>query len=320
MKLKQLQCVLAVYEHGFSVTHASRALHLSQPAVSKYIKSLEEQLNSPIFTRGSKSLLGLTDFGQEIMPLVVEMLKLGDEIVQCSAQKLAQQDGVMYFATTNTLATYRLTPMMGEIQTHYPKVPVHVVEGTNAQILQLLNEREVDIGWISAADLLDYQPYLHDLCYLQASSWSSILLVPKEHVLAREKVRSLAQICAYPLITYVTSFKGQSSLVRYLQAQKLTANVVLTARSSEMIKSYVRQGLGVGVIADMAYDEQADKDLVAIDLSAWLPDYQTYLLWHRLKRLKSYHLFTIRRIIPTLTEGQIKRAMLQLPTNEGWVI
>lgn len=306
MKFRQLQCVYAVYEHGFSVTKAAQRLHTSQPAVSKQIKSLEDFLDMPIFERGHKRLTGLSDFGVQVLPLIEQVLKTSEAIVALSNQQQQQVASALRLATTNTLALYRLAPMMADLHEQYPQLPVDVVEGTNAQILQLLLQREVDFGWISALDLSPYTQYLPDLIHWQADSWSPIVLVPSNHALAQRAPKNLAQVCAFPLITYVTSHPGPSGLLQHIQAQGIQAKVVLTARSSSMIKDYVRQGMGVGIIADMAFDAKLDVGLSAIALDDWLPAFHTYLLWHRHKRLKPYHYFLIKRIIAHADDVAIK--------------
>lgn len=322
MKLRQLQCVIAVAQNGFSVTAAAEKLHMSQPAVSKQIKLVEEELGLPVFRRSSKSFVGFTEVGEAIMPDIEKIMASVENILSMGKyhNPLALQQ--LTVATTNTLAHNRLVQILPAIQSEYAQLPMHIIEGTNMQNLQMVQEREADFAWFSATDLTPYNPLLRGLLLLPAESWSAIVVVPQDHPLTKQPFEGLAALEPYPLITYVTSHKEQSALVRAMAGRGLAAKVVLTARNADMIKNYVRRGLGVGIIADMAFDAEQDSDLITYPLERWMPPFNTYLVWHNEMRLRAYHYDLIGHIVPGATREAIEQHIQYLHTDEdpGWAI
>lgn len=321
MNLKQLQCVDIVVKSNFNVTAAAEKLHISQPGVSKHIKLLEESMGAPIFRRNNRNFDGLTELGEAMMQEIEHILSAVDNI-----RALAQRDfsnlAQLSIATTATLARYRLAQILPGMQALYPQIPLHIQEGTNAQILQMVQEHEADFGWFSSTDLTPYHHLLRRLVMLPAESWSSVVIVPKTHKLARRKKISAEDLAEQPLITYVTSHKGQSSLVKAFHARGLAARVVMTARDSDMIKNYVRHGMGIGVIADMAYDSAQDSDLAMFTLEGFLPAFTTYLVWVADKRLRNYHYSLIENIIPGANQQAVADYVRRMHLSEepGWVI
>ena len=252
MKLKQLQCIAAVVQSNFSVTAAAEKLHLSQPAVSKQIKLAEELLGLPVFRRNSKALVGLTEVGEAMMPDIERIMVSMEHIIQLSQHHNMVALTQLSIATTHTLAHNRLVQILPAIQHEYPQLPMNIIEGTNAQVLQMVQERDADFAWFSASDLTPYNPLLRGVFMLPAESWSAVAIVPQGHEMTKKPFEGLTSLAPYPLITYITSHKEPSALAKAMAGRGLSARVVLTARNAEMIKNYVRQGLGVGVIADMA--------------------------------------------------------------------
>ena len=257
MKLKQLQCIAAVVQSNFSVTAAAEKLHLSQPAVSKQIKLAEELLGLPVFRRNSKALVGLTEVGEAMMPDIERIMVSMEHIIQLSQHHNMFALTQLSIATTHTLAHNRLVQILPAIQHEYPQLPMNIIEGTNAQVLQMVQERDADFAWFSASDLTPYNPLLRGVFMLPAESWSAVAIVPQGHEMTKKPFEGLTSLAPYPLITYITSHKEPSALAKAMAGRGLSARVVLTARNAEMIKNYVRQGLGVGVIADMAFDASA---------------------------------------------------------------
>lgn len=321
MKLKQLQCVVAVVENGFNVTAAAEKLHISQPAVSKQIKMVEEALGLPVFRRNSKNLMGLTDIGEAIMPEIEKIMAAVSNIQQISTRSQAPTFTQLSIATTNTLATYRLSSLLPEFQKDHPQLPLNVSEGTNRQILSMVQEREVDFGWFSASSLTTYTPNLRGLHLLSGEQWHALAVMPRNHPLSKQ-FKSLVDLAAHPIITYVTSHKEPTGLSKAMSEQGLTPRITLTARNSDMIKNYVRQGLGVGLIADIAFDPNADKDLVVQPLDKWLTPYTTYLVWHQEMRLRSHHYAFISKIIKGATRASVEAYIKRMQTREtaDWAI
>ena len=321
MNLKQLQCVDAIVKSDFNVTAAAEKLHLSQPGVSKHIKLLEESMGAPIFRRNSRSLEGLTEFGEAMLGEIEQILSAVDNL-RALTQREFPDSAQLSIATTPTLARYRLVQILPAMQNQYPKVALHIQEGTNTQVLQMVHDHEADFGWFSASDLMPYQPMLRRLLMLPAENWSSVVIVPKKHALAKRKSLTPSDLAGQPLITYVTSHKGQSALVQAFHKRGLSARVVMTARDSDMIKSYVRHGMGIGVIADMAYDEGQDNDLVRFTLDGFIPPFTTYLVWGADKRLRNFHYSLIESIIPGANQSAVTDFIRRMHVSEepGWVI
>lgn len=296
---------------------------MSQPAVSKQIKLFEESLGMQVFKRSSKSFAGLTPLGDEILPEIDKVLASVENIKRLGMHSQEARFAQLNIATTNTLARYRLAGHMAFMHEKYPNMPLNIIEATNSQILTMLRTHEADFGWFSAMDLAPYQTMLRSMIYLPAATWESVLVVPKSHPLAAKGPQSLADLGKYPLVTYVTSHKGPSGLVASMYKVGVAARIAVTSRNPDMIKNYVRQGLGVGVIADMAYDPEQDADLVMWPLGKWLANFQTYLAWHEEKRLRDVHYDFISQVIPDATKASVKdyvHRVLAGGEPEGWVI
>lgn len=317
MKLKQLQCIAAVVETGFSVTAAAEKLHMSQPAVSKQIKLAEDILGLPVFRRSSKTFVGLTEVGEAIMPDIERIMIAMTNITALSQHHNTSALTQLSIATTHTLAHNRLVQVLPAIQHEYPQLPMNIIEGTNTQILQMIQERDADFAWFSASDLTPYTALLRGFFMLPAESWSAIVIAPKNHEITHKPFEGLLSLAPYPLITYITSHKEPSALVRAMAGRGLSARVVLTARNAEMIKNYVRQGLGIGIIADMAYDPDKDDDLVTFPLDRWMPLFNTYLVWHNEMRLRGYHYDFIAHIVPGATRAAVEQYVRRQQSHSG---
>ena len=323
MKLKQLECVVAVVQNGFSVTAAAESLHMSQPAVSKQIKLFEETLGMQVFKRTSRNFVGMTALGDAVLPEIDKALVAIDNIRRLGRKRRENRFAQLNIATTNTLARYRLADRLSSMHKTYTDHALNLIEGTNIQILELLQNHEADFAWFSALTLEPYQGYLRQLVVLPAMGWSSVLVLPRSHRLAKRGPQSLADLGEEPLVTYVTSHKGDCGLACAMRAVGVTARVVLTARNAETIKTYVRQGMGLGVIADMAYDPECDDDLAMWPLRRWLDDFTTYLAWHAEKRLRDVHYAFIRQIVPEADKGSIQNHIRRVRVGQeapGWVI
>lgn len=321
MNLKQLQCVDFIVKSNFNVTAAAEKLHLSQPGVSKHIKLLEEAMGAPIFRRNNRNFDGLTELGEAMMQEIEHILSAVDNI-RALAQRDFSNAAQLSIATTSTLARHRLVQIMPGMQAQYPQVSLHSQEGTNTQILQMVQEHEVDFGWFSASDLTPYHHLLRRLVMLPAEDWTPVVIVPKNHAFAKRKKITPEDLAEQPLITYITSHKGQSTLAKAFTTRGLASRIVMTARDVDMIKSYVRHGMGVGIIADMAYDAERDKDLLMFTVDAFMPVFTTYLVWMADKRLRNYHYSLIENIIPGANQEAVSAYVRRMYLSEepGWVI
>lgn len=321
MKLKQLKCIIAIIENGFNVTTASEKLFISQPAVSKQIKMIEEELGVPIFRRNSKSLVGLTEIGEAIIPDIEKILACIENIQSLGKRHPTQINPELTIATTHTLANYRLVHKLPQFQKDFPQTPLNIVEATNPQILQMLHEREADFGWFTTNHLHSYLPNLRGLHYLNSETWKMVLIVPKNHQLAKETLKDLKTLAKYPLISYITAQKEPNNLVNLMNNEGLSPKLLLSARNADMIKSYVRQGLGLGLIADMAFHPETDKDLMALDLSRWLAPFVTYLAWNSEMRLRNPHYGLIGQIVTGINRDNLSAQLKRISQEqEDWVI
>ena len=323
MKLKQLECVVAVVQNGFSVTAAAESLHMSQPAVSKQIKLFEEGLGAQVFRRSSRNFVGMTALGDAVMPEIDKILAARDTIRQLGTRRREKRFAQLHIATTNTLARYRLADCLSYMHRTYSDQSLNIIEGSNTRILELLQNHEADFAWFSAMTLEPYQSYLRQIVLLPALGWSSVLVLPRAHRLAERGPRALSDLGGEPLVTYVTSHKGPSGLAAAMNAAGVAPRVVLTARNAETIKTYVRQGMGLGVIADMAYDPARDDDLAMWPLGRWLDDFSTYLAWHVEQRLREVHYGFIRQIVPQADRVSVQNQIRRVRTGQeapGWAI
>lgn len=262
MKLRQFQYVVEVVKNGLNVTAAADKLYTSQPGVSSQIKRLEEELGLVIFERSGKHISGLTPEGK----LMVERFeRILDEVenVRRIADDFSHPDsGTLSIATTHTQARYVLPPVITEFRVKYPNVHLQINQGTPEQIASLTDSGAADIGIATEAlELFD------NLILLPCYRWNRCLMVPKGHPLVNVPALTLEEIAKYPIITYVFGVADRSVINRAFKKHGQELDVVLTAADAEVIKTYVRNGLGVGICARMAYDRKQDIDLVVLDAS-----------------------------------------------------
>ncbi len=263
MKLRQLHYIQEVAKRGLNVTAAADALFTSQPGVSKQVRLLEDELGVDIFVRNGKHLVEITAAGERILEYTRRLLLEADNIRNI-AQEFRQTDrGELSIATTHTQARYALPPVIQRFRERYPHVTLHLHQGSPPQIAKMAVEGTADFAIATEAlELFDELVMLP--CYHRNRS----VLVTPDHPLAQRfgngnaAKMTLADIAAYPVITYTFGFTGRSKLDQAFAAHGLKPDVVLTAVDADVIKTYVRLGLGVGIIASMAYDEVLDHDLV----------------------------------------------------------
>jgi LysR family cys regulon transcriptional activator len=260
MKLQQLRYIWEISQHGLNVSATADSLYTSQPGISKQVKLLESELGVPVFTRNGKQLTGITDAGKHIIAIAGEMLGKAQDIKNIAQDHRDDKVGVLSIATTHTQARYALPKTVSEFMGRYPGIQLHVNQGTPAQVAELASRGLVDMAIATeGTDLFD------NLVQLPCYEWNRCILVPQNHPLTQLEKLELQNIAAYPLITYVFGFTGRSQLDHAFEQQGIHPQVALTAVDADVIKTYVRLGLGIGIVARMAYDAEADNDLVALD-------------------------------------------------------
>jgi len=303
MKLHQLRYLAAVAQTGLNITAAAEKLHTSQPGVSKQIKLLEDELGFQIFVRDGRNLTRVTPAGQQVIDRAVKILREVQNIKRLSDDLKDEERGSLSIATTHTQARYVLPEVIKQFREQYPEVRLHLHQGTSEQIAEMAALDRIDFAIATGSENL-FDGYSLLPCY----RWHRHVVVPRGHPLARHKAPTLKQLAAYPIVTYVFGFTGPSSLLEIFAQEGLVPNVVLTARDADVIKTYVRLGLGVGIVASMAVEQQEDDDLVHIDTSNLFPAHTTWIGFRRGGLLRKYQLDFIQLFAPHLTRRLIERA------------
>jgi LysR family cys regulon transcriptional activator len=297
---------------GFNLTEVAEVLHTSQPGVSRQIRELEDELGVEIFVRAGKRLTGLTPPGAAVLPIVERMLLEADNLRRAGADFAAQERGTLTIATTHSQARYALPPAVRDFSAAHPEVVLHLHQGSPQQVAQLLRSGEADIG-IATEALTGYDELVALPCY----RWTHAVVVPNGHVLAQEAARgeqlTLQRLAEFPLITYETGYTGRSHIDEAFKRQELTPNLVLAAMDADVIKTYVELGMGVGLIAAMAYDEQRDTALHAIDVRHLFATNMTRLALRRGSYLRRYAFEFIRSFAPPLTRAVVEQALAKEP-------
>ncbi len=304
MKLHQLRYLVTIVQHGLNISAAARALHTSQPGVSKQIKLLEEELGFQIFEREGRNVTRVTTAGQAVVEHAARLLEESENIRRLSADFQDENRGSMSIATTHTQARYVLPPVIKQFRAKYPKVGLHLHQGTSEQIADLAAADRVDFSIATGSHEL-----FPTLALMPCFRWQRDIVVPRDHPLAGVAKPSLRQISGYPIVSYVFSFTGRSSLSELFEREGLKLEVALTARDSDVIKTYVRLGLGVGIVASMAYEEDEDRDLVAIDGAHLFPESVTWIGVRRGRLLRGYMYEFIRLFAPHLTRRLVDQAL-----------
>lgn len=312
MKLQQLRYIWEVNRHNLNVSATAQSLFTSQPGISKQIRLLEDELGVEIFARSGKHLTRVTPAGQSIIELAGQVLKLSENIKQVAQEHSDERRGSLAIATTHTQARYALPPIISEFTQKYPEVALHMQQGTPKQIAQMVSEGLADFA--IATESLEL---FTDLVLLPCYRWNRCVLVPKEHPLALLKgPLTLEALAEHPLVTYVFGFTGRSQLDDAFKAKGLTPNVVLTAADADVIKTYVRLGMGVGIVAQMAVDSALDSDLVALDASHLFASSTTKIGIRRGTFMRGYMYDFLTRFAPHLTRERVDEALLAGPRYE----
>jgi LysR family cys regulon transcriptional activator len=295
MKLRQLRYIHEVSRRGLNVTAASLALYTSQPGVSKQIRVLEEELGVDIFERSGKHLTQVTPAGRRILEYTERVLNEIDNIARIAGEYRDTDAGDLSIATTHTQARYALPPVVTGFTARYPKVSLHLHQGSPPQISKQAAEGQADFAIATEAmDLYD------QLVMLPCYRWNRCVLVRPEHPLANKPDLTLEDVADHPIVTYTFGFTGRSQLDRAFASRGLKPNLILTAVDADVIKTYVRLGLGIGIVADMAYDTQTDSDLVRLPAGHLFEASTTHIGFRRGMFLRGYMYDFIQLFAPHL--------------------
>jgi LysR family cys regulon transcriptional activator len=304
MTLQQLKYLLAIADSGLNITAAAERLYTSQPGISKQLKLLEQELGVQLFTRKGKSLIAITPAGRDVIARARKIMREVQNIRSLAREMSGEQEGTLSIATTHTQARYVLPDVIRAFRERYPKVNLEMHQGTSEQIAELVGANRVDFAIATGSRQL-----FPTLVILPCYDWDRIILVPKGHPLTKVAGPiDIATLAAYPLITYVFSATGESSFKRAFAERDLEPQVVFTARDADIIKTYVRMGMGVGVVASMAYECADQKDLVALDAVGLFPRVTTWLGFRRDTVLRGYMVDFVSLFAPQLSTEIVRRA------------
>ncbi len=310
MKLQQLRYIVEVVNHNLNVSSTAEGLYTSQPGISKQVRMLEDELGVQIFARSGKHLTQVTPAGQEIIRIAREVLSKVDAIKAVAGEHTYPDKGSLYVATTHTQARYALPEVIKGFIERYPRVSLHMHQGSPTQIAEAVSKGVADFA-IATEALHLYE----DLVMLPCYHWNRAIVVLPNHPLANKANITIDELAAYPLVTYTFGFTGRSELDTAFNRAGLTPRIVFTATDADVIKTYVRMVLGVGVIANMAVSEEADPDLVKINADAMFALSTTKIGFRRSTFLRSYLYDFIQRFAPHLTRDVVDTA-IALRSNE----
>ncbi len=303
MKLQQLRYIWEVAHHDLNVSATAQSLYTSQPGISKQIRLLEDELGVEIFTRSGKHLTQVTPAGQVILEAAGEVLRKVESIKHAAQEYSDEKRGALSIATTHTQARYVLPDVIRAFIAKYPEVSLHMNQGTPMQISEMAADGAVDFA--IATEALEL---FSDLVMMPCYRWNRCVLVPRDHPLTQVSELSLADVAEHPIVTYVFGFTGRSRLDEAFVTAGLTPRVVFTAADADVIKTYVRLGLGIGIVADMAYNEATDSDLVALDARHLFSSSTTSIGCRKGTFLRGYMYDFISDFAPHLTREVVQAA------------
>jgi LysR family cys regulon transcriptional activator len=306
MNFHQLQYAIAIARHGLSVTQAAAALGTSQPAISRALKALEKELGFDLFVREGRAFARVTPEGTRVLEFASRALAEIESLKSVAADLNQDARGTLSIATTHTQARYVLPPVVQAFRKRYPEVDLHLHQGTSEQISEMVASDRVQLAIATGSEAL-----FPELVLLPVYRWHRQVIVPKHHALARPGAGrlTLAQLAQYPLVTYVFSFSGPSSLETIFAREGLKARVALTARDSDVIKTYVRLGMGVGLVASVAFDPKEDADLALVDASHLFPIHTTWVGFRRGTLLRNFAYEFLQLFGSHLTRRLVDRAI-----------
>ncbi len=310
MNLHQLRFVQEVARRGLNLTEAAKALHTSQPGVSKSILELEAELGIDIFVRHGKRIKALTEPGQEVLKTVEIIMRELGNLRRIGEQYTAQDSGTLSIATTHTQARYVLPAPISRLRTEFPKVNVSLHQGNPNQVARMLIDETAEIG-IATESLADYSELVTLPCY----EWQHMLVMPEDHPLVGKKQLSLADLAAYPLITYHPTFTGRTKIDAAFHQAKLHPRIALEAIDSDVIKTYVASGMGVGILAEMAIrDELAGQSMLEKPLQIRSGGHLfgkniTRIAFKRGAYLRNFVYSFAMALAPELTKSDIDKAL-----------
>lgn len=305
MKLQQLRYLAEVVRRGLNVSEAAEALHTSQPGVSKQIRALEDELGVQVFARHGKRLVAVTEPGKAVIAIAERILAEAQNLRRAGQEYANDELGTLTIAATHTQARYALPKAVAAFKRRYPKVELVLHQGNPTQICDQVVAGEADLG--VATEMISTWP---ELVSLPVYQWNRCVVVPAKHPLLKARPLTLEQLAQYPIVTYDFAFANRSLVQKAFENRGLRPHVVLSAQDSDVIKTYVELGLGVGVLASMAFDPERDRGLRAIDASHLFESSTTRLGIKRGAYLRRYAYEFIELFAPRLPRSLVEGAVM----------
>jgi DNA-binding transcriptional LysR family regulator len=304
MNFQQLRYVRETVRQGLNLTEAAKKLFTSQPGVSKQIRELEDELGVAIFVRRGKRIASLTEPGRAALVIIERLLQEADNLKQVAREFQDQAAGNLSIATTHTQARYALPQVVSRFKARYPKVHLTLKQGSPSQLAEMVIAGEADVA--IATEALDHYP---KLLAMPGYNWNHCVVVPAKHPLARVERITLEALTEYPIITYDAAFAGRTHIDDAFASRGLKPDIVLSAIDADVIKTYVELGLGIGIVAAMAFDPKRDKGLHALDAAHLFRSNTTRVAIRRGGYLRGYAYEFIELFSPQLTRKSIDTAM-----------
>jgi LysR family cys regulon transcriptional activator len=304
MNLQQLRYLQEIERCNLNISSAAEALYTSQPGVSQQIRQLEDELGIEIFVRNGKRIAGLTEPGRQVLEIAKRMMQDANNLRQVGKEYRAQDRGSLSIATTHTQARYALPPIIKQFMARYPNVKLNLHQGSPSQIAKLVEDGEADLA-IATESLLQHEDLVTMPCY----QWNHCVITPAGHPLLEEETLSLEAVARYPIITYDFAFTGRSKINAAFEQRKLMPNIVLTAIDADVIKTYVELGLGVGIVARMAFIPERDTQLRMLDASHLFQSSTTRIALRKNEFLRGYTYHFIELFAPRLTKEVVNAAV-----------
>lgn len=305
MNLHQFRFVQEAARRNLNLTETAKALFTSQPGVSKAILELEEELGVDIFSRHGKRLRRITEPGQHVLACIEIILREVGNLKRIGEEYSRQDSGTFSIATTHTQARYVLPAPVAQLRKNLPQLRISLHQGSPDQVAKMLLDESADLG-LATESLAQYPELVTLPCY----EWQHVMVVPRDHPLASAERISLEQLAAEPLVSYHPSFTGRTRIDKAFAARHLSPQVVLEAIDSDVIKTYVRLGMGVGIVAEMAMrEEPAGSELVARPLGALLGSNVTRIAFKRGAYLRNYVYTFAELLSERLSRKLIEKAM-----------
>ena len=305
MNFQQLRYIREAVRCGFNLTEVADALHTSQPGVSRQVRELEDELGVEIFVRAGKRLTGLTPPGAALLPYVERLLHEAENIKRASHELQGREDGRLSIAATHSQARYALPHVVKDFRQRYPRVALHLHQGSPKQVAAMLLSGEADIG-VATEALAGFEQLVTLPCY----HWTHSIVVPPDHpLLDLTQPVTLQDLARYPLITYELGYTGRAHIDEAFTAAGLSCEVVLTAMDADVIKTYVELEMGVGIVASIALDPERDRQLRMLDAGHLFQVNVTRLGIRKGQWLAKYAYAFIEMFVPTLTQQVVAQAL-----------